>query len=430
LLRRRYNRLGPAHGPIQGYIDRTEKRVTVPPDRLAALGLKKDYVLLAMSLALGVFFASLMALGTDSVTPEELLWYPLGGFAVGGILALAQRHPYRSLGLVPFASVGFTLGLLWTACQPDNLVAWVVLGLASGLGAVPLISVLWPSEDARVSAGMLTGFFTILLLGLGLGLGFVVGGKAAISPLLILALVAALLTALAWWQLLRPAIEQFTEFIVAPMYRIRGYGPGIAAFPQSGPVLVICNHTAWIDPLWLGKVIPRRLKPMMTSDFYDKPAIRWLMRDVVRAIRVQTSRFRREAPELAEGVAALDAGECLVLFPEGHLRRTDQATMRNFGRGVWHILHDRPMTPVVACWIEGGWGSYTSYFQGKPTVNKRPDFWRKIQVAMAEPMVIDPAILADVRATRRYLMEQCVAARGLLGLEVPTLDEPEEEEKE
>jgi 1-acyl-sn-glycerol-3-phosphate acyltransferase len=149
---------------------------------------------------------------------------------------------------------------------------------------------------------------------------------------------------------------------------------------------------------------------------------------VVHAIRVEASEFRREAPELKQAIEALDRGECLVIFPEGRMRRRDDQLLHRFGQGVWHILHERPAIPVVTCWIEGGWGSCFSYFGGPPLTKKKWDFWRRIDVAVNEAAVLDPAILADHRATRAYLMETCLNARRYLGLEIPAspAETPEE----
>ena len=180
-----------------------------------------------------------------------------------------------------------------------------------------------------------------------------------------------------------------------------------------GPVLIVTNHTAWFDPLWVAKVIRREIFPMMTSDFYDLPGVHFFFAHVFHAIRVQASAFRREAPELKNAIAVLDRGACLSIFPEGWLRRSAEPSVRQFGQGVWHILRERPETPVVLCWIEGGWGSYTSYFKGKPTVNKRPDFWRRIDVAVSAPIVVPKELLPDQRATRIFLMRKCLEARAL-----------------
>src|SRR5262249_19622929 len=153
----------------------------------------------------------------------------------------------------------------------------------------------------------------------------------------------------------------------------------------------------------------------------------WLMSRVVGTIRVPVSTFRREAPELKDAVKALDQGRVVLIFPEGALRKRADQYLRYFGQGIWRILNDRPETPVVACWIEGGWGSYTSYLTGPPTANKKLDRWRAIRIGMAPPMLLDRALLEDQRATRSFLMQACMDARQFLGLpavkaEAPSLD--------
>jgi 1-acyl-sn-glycerol-3-phosphate acyltransferase len=170
---------------------------------------------------------------------------------------------------------------------------------------------------------------------------------------------------------------------------------------------------------------------MLTSTFFDTPLLRWLGTHVVPTIRVQAATYRREAPELAEAVAALDRGEAVLIFPEGQMRKTEHQQLRQFGRGVWHILRERPSTPVLVCWIEGGWGSFASYYGGPPARGKPLDWWRAIHVAVEEPFTLSPDLLADHRATRRHLMHVCLEARGYLGLEpypLPDVAIPSEEE--
>jgi 1-acyl-sn-glycerol-3-phosphate acyltransferase len=166
----------------------------------------------------------------------------------------------------------------------------------------------------------------------------------------------------------------------------------------------------------------------MTSLFFDHWLLRWMMVYLADAIRVEASGFRREVPELQKAIAVLDAGKCLVIFPEGRLRRSEEQPLKLFGQGIWHILSERPDTPVVVCWIEGGWGCYFSYFKGKPTKNKRFDIAHPIGIAVGEVKPLDAETLADHRKTRQYLMEQCIAARKHLGLEPFAVKVEEEEE--
>jgi 1-acyl-sn-glycerol-3-phosphate acyltransferase len=226
---------------------------------------------------------------------------------------------------------------------------------------------------------------------------------------------------LAWQVLLRPTLELLLEVLFLPMYRIRARGPGVGLLPLHGPVLIVANHSSYADPFWLGKVVPRPLTPLMTSVYFDLPVIRWLMVRVVHGIRVEASRFRRQAPELNDAIAVLRRGGCLLLFPEARLRRTDERLLRRFGRGVWHILRACPQTPVVVCWIEGGWGSYASYRGGPPLKDKPLDWGRRIDIGMAAPRVLDAAVLAEQRTTRSHLMRACLECRRYLGLEAVDL---------
>src|SRR5581483_4506941 len=142
-------------------------------------------------------------------------------------------------------------------------------------------------------------------------------------------------------------------------------------------------------------------------------------------IRVPEATFKQDPAEIREAVAALDRGACVVIFPEGFLRRSEEKPLKRFGRGVWQILRERPGTPVFTCWIEGAWGSYCSYYRGKPTKNKRPDFRRPIGVGVSAAVVVDPATLESHLPTRLFLMNRVAEARKHLGLpELPAFELP------
>ncbi len=167
---------------------------------------------------------------------------------------------------------------------------------------------------------------------------------------------------------------------------------------------------------------------MMTSVFYDIPGIAWSMRHIIEAIRVPSATFRREAPELKEAIGVLRGGGCILVFPEAMLRRKEELPVAQLRRGVWHILQELPETPVVVCWIEGGWGSWTSYCNGPPLKNKRIDWRRRIDIAVEEPQILPPEIRADQWQTRQYLMRRCLGCRRYLGLPVPELEEDKSDE--
>jgi len=381
----------------------------------------------------GPFVSAALGRGADGLgeVMEMLLTAGIGA-ALGSLLAGMVGHPRRSLGLVAPGATALVAGLLWAlvVARPDEalpLGPCLVLGLTGGLLNVPLRAAYLGAvpADARGNGTAVMNTAIYLLTALFGGL-LVAGAYTGVlsTPAAQLALIAVVAiggAAACWVALLMPAVDLLLVWLLWPVYRIRAHGPGRGHIPHTGPLLVVCNHSSYLDPFWLGKVLPRRFTPMMTSFFYDKPGIRWLMRHLVGAIRVEATTFRREAPELAEAVAVLRRGGCVMIFPEAILRRKEEQLLRPFGQGAWHILRELPDVPVLACWIEGGWGSYASYKDGPPFTNKRFDWWRPIDIVLAEPATVPAEVLADLRATRLYLMRAVLACRRHLGLEVPAV---------
>ena len=171
-----------------------------------------------------------------------------------------------------------------------------------------------------------------------------------------------------------------------------GYGAGAGRLPRTGACVVIANHACWFDPAFIGRVLPRPITPMMTSEFSDLPGIRWLMVHVFGTIRVQEKRSGNVSRTRRGGRGA-GPRRLPGAVPRGLPAPHDDKPMKRFGRGVWHILSARPDVPVVACWIEGAWGSFTSYRGGYPTKGKRPDLRRPIDVGVPLPVTVPAAEL-------------------------------------
>jgi 1-acyl-sn-glycerol-3-phosphate acyltransferase len=420
-------RAEPARAALAGFFRDTRRVLADPAARATLLGLASLRGLLtALTSALVASVLSPQGYNIDQLIRVGV-WVAAGA-GLGSFLAGLQRHPRRALGLVPLGATGLFVGLLIPAfgAVPSPGLC-VILGTMWGLVNVPLAAAYQASlpADARgngMAVRNLADYVLIMTASVGM---FALAYERVLTVAGQFWLVAALAGAwgvVSWRLAFRQVIEQLLEVLIWPFYRIRGHGPGLDHFPPRGPVVVVANHSSWLDPMWLAKVLPRRLIPMMTSVFYDLPGLRWLMVYVAQAIRVQASTFRREVPELDEAVAALDRGACVVIFPEGAMRRRDDLLLRQFGQGVCLILRARPETPVAVCWIEGGWGSFFSYDHGPPTKNKRMDFWRHVDIAVSMPQCIAPELLKDPRATRKHLMEACLDARRYLGLERLSLE--------
>ncbi|MBA4188833.1 MAG: hypothetical protein C0467_12615 [Planctomycetaceae bacterium] len=397
--------------------------------------LRRERIAGVVTAALVCFVLPSVALLVSDVatSPERhvaVLWF-MGSFVLGVAIPMLYWSPYRAIGFATLATPAWLVAVIVSVCfVSGNWPAWphgILLGVILG-SVVRGRRGPEPGEET-------TAVFAAGILGVGLSWLCVTRGQPFDMCGYFLLLVALTMVGWTWTRLFRPCFELCLEPLVWCAFKIRGYGPALENFPRTGPCLVIANHACWIDPGFLGKVIPRPITPMMTARFYDLPILRRIMVSF-GVIRVPEKAIKRDASEIQDAIAALDRGECVVIFPEGYLRRSEEQPLRRFGQGVWQILRARPTTPVFACWIEGAWGSYTSYFNGKPTQNKPYDLRRPIHVGVAAAERIPEEVLSEHLMTRIHLMNLTAAARAVLDLpplppfEIPARGEDKSDEVE
>ncbi|HEV3384979.1 MAG TPA: lysophospholipid acyltransferase family protein, partial [Gemmata sp.] len=319
------------------------------------------------------------------------------GAITGGLIPFLYWAPYRSLGLVDYAATA------WFAVSIYSVATGHWPGWAHGIPLGIIISAITRARRGTEPPEETYWLVAAGLIGAAAGWVFISQGRPFIAAGYYVLAISSSLLVWVWIRLFRPAFEMTLEPVVWLLYKVYGRGSGLKDFPRTGPCIVIANHACWLDPLFLAKVLPRPVTPMMTGRFYNLPILRRLM-IAFGVIQVSEKVIKKDAPEIREAIAALDRGECLVIFPEGYLRRTEEQLLRRFGQGIWQILQARPNTPIYACWIEGGWGSYTSYLNGLPTKNKKVDIRRPLGIGVSPAATVPQEILTDHMQTRFYLM--------------------------
>jgi len=177
---------------------------------------------------------------------------------------------------------------------------------------------------------------------------------------------------------------------------------GAHRIPTYGPVILASNHTSYLDPLvlaFLAERRHRRLRFLAKAELFDKRGLGWALRRI-RQIPVQ-----RNTPDAAASldgaVAALEAGECVAVFPEGTISLDLEPMPGKTGVARLAALSGVPVTPV------GLWGAHRILFKG------RKPRWRR---GVAETVVVgDPVRVTsadDVYDTTDRVMEgivRCVA---------------------
>ena len=322
-------------------------------------------------------------LGGNAQVASLLLAVFSVGVGTGALLCerLSRRHV--EIGLVPFGAIGmsvFAIDLYFaTRGEPGGVGAGIgvaeflrhaghwrvvadlgLLALFAGLYSVPMYALIQirseASHRARIIAAnnILNALFMIassLMAGGLLAAGFTIPQIILVTGLLN-AVVAAYIFLLVPEYLLR-----FIALILSRlMYRFRIEGD--EHIPVSGAALLVCNHVSFIDPLLLMAASPRPIRFIMDSRIFATPVLGWLFR-LAKAIPIAPQRDDPAVYERAfdEARKVLDAGELLLIFPEGAITR--DGALQPFKGGLMKVLETHPV-PVVPLALSNLWGSFFS----------------------------------------------------------------------
>lgn len=131
--------------------------------------------------------------------------------------------------------------------------------------------------------------------------------------------------------------------LYAPPLRMRRRGH--ARLPATGALLIVCNHVSVADPLVLmAAARPRRTHMMTKSEMFRHRPVAAFLR-LVKAFPVRRNQVDIGAIRHALGLLA--DGECLVVFPEGHVSRTGHMRRGHPGAGFFAMRPGVVTVPAV-----------------------------------------------------------------------------------
>lgn len=147
-----------------------------------------------------------------------------------------------------------------------------------------------------------------------------------------------------WWILghltLMPAAYGFFRLSVS----------GKEHLPESGPVLIVCNHISQADPVILGvAAVPRKSYYFAKAELFRVPFLRGYI-NRMGAFPVERGGADRRALRLAREVLA--RGDMLLMFPEG--RRFTDGRLRPGLSGPGSLA----LTPEVTVIPAAIWGTH------------------------------------------------------------------------
>ena len=124
--------------------------------------------------------------------------------------------------------------------------------------------------------------------------------------------------------------------------------------PPSGPFILIANHSSHLDTVSLLSLFPlnrlRRIRPVAAADYFDRnKVISVLSRTLFNILPIVRTHITAENNPIRQMRAALEAGDSLIIFPEG--TRGTGEELGEFRSGVAHLLEKTPDLCVVPAYL-------------------------------------------------------------------------------
>lgn len=185
-------------------------------------------------------------------------------------------------------------------------------------------------------------------------------------------------------------MRRWVRWCLSVCYRFRAYNEAVLRAP--GPVLLIPNHSSWLDWLFVGACLEGDWKFVVSRETAETT---WLRRRIM--LNKRTFPVDPSSPYALKRLAEhLRGGGRLVLFAEGRLSRTG-ALMKLYD-GTGFLLH-KTRARVITCYLRGAW-------QMRRSPSPGPKRWFPAVTAHFSDLLTPPVPAADTAAGARAALTQ------------------------
>lgn len=117
------------------------------------------------------------------------------------------------------------------------------------------------------------------------------------------------------------------------------------------------NHASNLDApvIWssLPRLLRKKTRPIAAKDYWSRgPIRRYLALRVLNCVLIERMKVTKSNHPLVPMEAALDAGDSLIIFPEGTRLLDDDAEPGVFKPGLYHLARKYPNVQFVPIYLE------------------------------------------------------------------------------
>ncbi|NPA28003.1 MAG: acyl-[ACP]--phospholipid O-acyltransferase [Epsilonproteobacteria bacterium] len=331
----------------------------------------------------GEFLKSTLGV-TNTIIVQGLLTLSGVGMIFGSLFAGAVSKKFIEIGIIPLGALGMAISLFLIP-NSNNLdfigVLLFLFGFFAGLVAVPLNSLIQfftpKSELGVVLAG--SNFMQNLFMFIALILTAIFGyfNFSSTTLLYLIAFIAALGFIYTLLTMPQSLIRYIIRMIVRMRYRIDV--DGIENLEGKRGILLLGNHISFLDWAILQIAYPRQIRFVVDRVYYN----RWYLKPFLKFAKTIPISSKGSKNALAEVTKALNNGQIVAIFPEGHISRNGH--LDEFKSGFEMATKDVTSDAVIIpFYLRGLWEDNFSYASKKLKRSKIKD----ISVSFGKPMDI------------------------------------------
>ena len=139
-------------------------------------------------------------------------------------------------------------------------------------------------------------------------------------------------------------LDRLNRLFCRVLYQVTPVSP--PPLPESGPVLLVSDHSSYSDPMVLAATANRPIIFLTAREVYLRPDLRWLC-EIAHYIPI--NRSTHDVGAVRAMLRALRKGEVVGIFPEGGINKHREES-GHLGIGYLALKTGVPVVPVSIAW--------------------------------------------------------------------------------